>query len=304
VYRYIGSRLLQTILTAAIISALVFLFMNLAGDPAALLLPPEANATDVTRLRHSLGLDRPAYVQYFVFMRALFAYGQVKSFRYQDPMLSLIASHLLRTLALAVASLGSAVVLALPLGALVALQRGRWIDVALRVLVLLGESVPAFVSAILLVYVFAVKWRLVPVEGLGARNAILPIVTLVLFQLAVLLRLFRSEILEVMDQDYIRTGRAKGLSTSAVLVRHAFKNAAIPVLAMSGLLLNSLVLGSVVVEPIFAWPGIGYLIVESVLARDYPVVVAGATVIAVIIALVNLATDILHAMLDPRVRMG
>jgi ABC-type dipeptide/oligopeptide/nickel transport system permease component len=143
-----------------------------------------------------------------------------------------------------------------------------------------------------------------PVAGLGLPHAVLPIATLVLLQVAVLMRLFRSELLEVFGQDYIRTARSKGLRERAVVVRHAFRNAAIPVLTMAGLLLNYLVLGAVVVEPIFAWPGLGWLIVQSVSARDYPVVVGGATVAAALVALINLSVDVLQVVVDPRVRMN
>jgi ABC-type dipeptide/oligopeptide/nickel transport system permease component len=149
-----------------------------------------------------------------------------------------------------------------------------------------------------------VKYRVLPVAGLGLRNAVLPVATLVCLQVAILMRLFRSELLEVFSQDYIRTARSKGLRERAVLTRHAFRNAAIPVLTMAGLLLNYLVLGAVVVEPIFAWPGLGWLMVQSVSARDYPVVVGAATIAAVLVAGINLAVDVLQVWIDPRVRVA
>jgi peptide/nickel transport system permease protein len=301
--QFVGRRLAQSLVTVFAVSLIVFIFMNLAGDPAILLLPPEANAADVQHLRRALGLDRPAYAQYLSFMTQFWYSDQVKSFRYSDQLLPLILTHLRWTLVLAVTALAISLAIGIPLGTVAARNRARTVDVALRILAVLGESVPAFVTAIVLMFVFAVKYGVLPVAGLGLRNAILPVVTLVLLQVAVLMRLFRSELLEVFAQDYIRTARSKGLREWVVLTKHAFRNAAIPVLTMAGLLLNYLVLGAVVVEPIFAWPGLGWLIVQSVAARDYPVVVGGATIAAVLVALINLSVDVLQVWIDPRVRV-
>jgi ABC-type dipeptide/oligopeptide/nickel transport system permease component len=178
------------------------------------------------------------------------------------------------------------------------------VDVVIRLVAVAGDSVPSFCTGIVLMYIFAVQLAVLPVAGLGLKNAVLPVATLAMFQVAVLLRLFRSELLDVIRQDYIRTARAKGLWERLVLTRHAFKNAAIPMLSMAGLLLNVLVLGAVVVEPMFAWPGLGWLIVQSVLTRDYPVVVGAAAIAAVLVALINLSVDILLVWIDPRIRMA
>lgn len=302
--QFIGRRVAQSLVTVFAVSVIVFIFMNLAGDPAILLLPPEANAADVQHLRRALGLDRPAYAQYISFMTQFWYSDQVKSFRYSDQLLPLILTHLQWTLVLAVTALAISLAIGIPLGTVAARNRARTVDVAIRIFAVLGESVPAFVTAILLMLVFAVKFGVLPVAGLGVRHAILPVVTLVFLQVAVLMRLFRSELLEVFAQDYIRTARSKGLREWVVLTKHAFRNAAIPVLTMAGLLLNYLVLGAVVVEPIFAWPGLGWLIVQSVAARDYPVVVGGATIAAVLVALINLSVDVLQVWIDPRVRVS
>jgi ABC-type dipeptide/oligopeptide/nickel transport system permease component len=299
---FVGRRLLQGIVTVFAASVIVFIFMNLAGDPAILLLPPEASPADVQRLRQTLGLDRPLHVQYLSFMTRFWYSDQIRSFRYTDKLLPLILTHLRWTLVLALSAIAISLAIGLPLGTIAARNRGRLPDVFIRILAVLGESVPAFVTAILLMFVFSVKLRILPVAGLGLPHAVLPVVTLVLLQVAVLMRLFRSELLEVFGQDYIRTARSKGLRERAVVTRHAFRNAAIPVLTMAGLLLNYLVLGAVVVEPIFAWPGLGWLIVQSVSARDYPVVVGGATVAAALVAVINLSVDVLQMLVDPRVR--
>jgi len=301
---FVYRRLAQSLVTVFAVSLIVFIFMNLAGDPAILLLPPEAKPADVQNLRESLGLNRPAYVRYFSFMTQFWYSDQVKSFKYNDRLLPLILGHLQWTLVLAVSALVLSLVIGIPLGTLAARRHTRAIDVAVRILAVLGESVPAFVTAILFMFLFAVKYRVLPVAGLGLRNAVLPVATLVCLQMAILMRLFRSELLEVFSQDYIRTARSKGLRERAVLTQHAFRNAAIPVLTMAGLLLNYLVLGAVVVEPIFAWPGLGWLMVQSVSARDYPVVVGAATIAAVLVAVINLAVDVLQVWIDPRVRVA
>ena len=299
---FIGRRLLQGALTVLVVSALVFAFMTMAGDPAILLLPPEAGTAELERFRHELGLDRPALVRYVTFMTRFWHSTAVRSFRYSDPLLPLILSHLRWTLVLAAAAMAVAMAVALPLGVWAARRRGGAADILIRLVAVVGESVPSFVTAILLMFLLAVRFPVLPVAGLGFRHAVLPVATLTLFQLAVLLRLLRSELLEVLGQDYVRTARAKGVGEGAIMGRHALRNALIPVVAMAGLLLNGLVLGAVVVEPIFAWPGLGWLLIQSVFARDYPVVVGGATIAAVVVTLVNLGVDVLQVWIDPRIR--
>jgi peptide/nickel transport system permease protein len=299
---FIGRRLLQSGLTVLAVSALVFTFMTVAGDPAILLLPPEAGTAELERFRHELGLDRSAVVRYAVFMTRFWYSDSVRSFRYSDRLLPLIMGHLRWTLVLAAAAMTLALALALPLGAWAARRRGRLADVLIRLLAVVGESVPSFVTAILLMYVLAVWFPILPVAGLGVSHAILPVATLTLFQVAVLLRLLRSELLDVLGQDYVRTARSKGVGEGMVLARHALRNALIPVVAMAGLLFNGLVVGAVVVEPIFAWPGLGWLLIQSVFARDYPVVVGGTTIAAMLVVLVNLGLDVLQVWIDPRIR--
>jgi ABC-type dipeptide/oligopeptide/nickel transport system permease component len=299
---FIGRRLLSSALTVLAVSALVFAFMTAAGDPAVLLLPPEAGTAELAQFRHELGLDRPALLRYVTFMTRFWHSDAVRSFRYSDPLLPLILMHLRWSLVLAAAAMALAVALALPLGVWAARRRAGVADVGIRLFAVVGESVPSFVTAILLMYLLAVWFPVLPVAGLGVRHAVLPVATLTLFQLAVLLRLLRSELLDVLSQDYVRTARSKGVGEPMVLARHALRNALIPMVAMAGLLLNGLVVGAVVVEPIFAWPGLGWLLVQSVFARDYPVVVGGATVAAVLVALINLAVDVLQVWIDPRIR--
>lgn len=303
-YRFIIQRLLQGVATIIVVSIVVFLFVQASGDPAALLVSEEASLEDIALMRARLGLDRPMYVQYLYFMRDFWRGEALKSFRYYQPLLPLILDSLKRTLVLAGGAMFISVVLAIPLGTISALKRSTAIDVAIRVVAVFGQSMPSFWVAMLLMLFFAVKLQIFPVSGLGLKNAVLPMATLAFFQVAVLLRLFRSEMLEVLHQDYVRTARAKGFSEPVVVYRHAFKNAALPVLTMTGLQLSNLVLGAVVVEPIFAWPGLGHLMVNSVFARDYPVVVGGAIVAGVLVTTINLLVDILYGGLDPRIRVS
>lgn len=302
--QFITRRALQAVVTVIIVSIVVFLFVQISGDPAALLVPEEASVEDIARMRSRLGLDRPLYVQYLLFMRDFWRGETLRSFRYYQPLLPLILDAFRWTLILAGGAMIISVVLGLPLGTLAALKRGSAVDVVIRVVAIFGQSMPSFWVAMLLMLFIAVKLQLLPVSGLGVRQAILPMATLAFFQVAVLLRLFRSEMLEVIHQDYVRTARAKGLQETAVIYQHTLKNAILPVLTMTGLQLGNLVLGAVVVEPIFAWPGLGHLMVNSVFARDYPVVVGGAIVAAIIVTTINLIVDILYGTLDPRIRVN
>jgi peptide/nickel transport system permease protein len=303
-YQFVIQRLLQALATIIVVSIVVFLFVHASGDPAALLLPEQATPEDIANLRAQLGLDRPLHIQYLVFMKDFWRGEALKSFRYNLPALPLVLGALRWTLALVCGAMFISVVLAIPLGTLAALKRGSLVDVMIRVVAVFGQSMPSFWVAMLLMLFFAVKFRVLPVSGLGFNNAILPMATLAFFQVAVLLRLFRSEMLEVIHQDYIRTARSKGLREAMVVYRHAFKNAAIPVITMVGLQFAALVTGAVVTEPIFAWPGVGFLMVNSVFLKDYPVVVGAAIVAAVVVTMINLAVDILYGILDPRIRVS
>jgi peptide/nickel transport system permease protein len=301
--RFVIQRLIQGLLIVAVVSLIVFMFVHVSGDPAALLVPEQATPEDVQHYRRALGLDRPVYEQYIQFMVNFWLSDTVKSFRFHQPLLPLVLEHLQFTLILAGLTIVVSSILAVPLGIISALKRGSVLDVGIRVVAVLGQSMPSFWVAMLLMLILAVHLRLFPVSGLGVKNIVLPTITLAFFQMAILLRLVRSEMLEVMSQDYIRTARAKGLPELWVTIQHALRNAAIPVITVMGLQFGALVQGAIVVEPIFAWPGLGWLLVESIAARDFPVVVAGAIVAAVFVTLVNLIVDLLYGWLDPRIRV-
>jgi peptide/nickel transport system permease protein len=303
-HRFIIERLIQSVVIVVVVSVIVFLFVHASGDPAALLVPEQATAADAANYRKALGLDRPIYEQYVQFMSHFWFSDTVKSFRFQQPLLPLVLQHLKFTLILAALTIVASSLLAVPLGIFSALRRGSVMDVGIRLVAIMGQSMPSFWVAMLLMLILAVHLRLFPVSGVGVKNIVLPAMTLAFFQLAVLLRLVRSEMLEVMGQEYVRTARAKGVPELWVTIRHGLKNAAIPVITVMGLQFGALVQGAIVVEPIFAWPGLGWLLVESIAARDFPVVVAGAIVAAVFVTLVNLIVDLLYGWLDPRIRVN
>jgi peptide/nickel transport system permease protein len=303
-HRFIIERLIQSVVIVVVVSVIVFLFVHASGDPAALLVPEQATAADAANYRKALGLDRPIYEQYFQFMSHFWFSDTVKSFRFQQPLLPLVLQHLKFTLILAALTIVASSLLAVPLGIFSALRRGSVMDVGIRLVAVMGQSMPSFWVAMLLMLILAVHLRLFPVSGVGVKNIVLPAMTLAFFQLAVLLRLVRSELLEVMGQESVRTARAKGVPELWVTIRHGLKNAAIPVITVMGLQFGALVQGAIVVEPIFAWPGLGWLLVESIAARDFPVVVAGAIIAAVFVTLVNLIVDLLYGWLDPRIRVN
>jgi peptide/nickel transport system permease protein len=268
-HRFIIERLIQSVVIVAVVSVIVFLFVHASGDPAALLVPEQATATDAANYRKALGLDRPIYEQYVQFMSHFWFSDTVKSFRFQQPLLPLVLQHLKFTLILAALTIVASSLLAVPLGIFSALRRGSVMDVGIRLVAVMGQSMPSFWVAMLLMLIPAVHLRLFPVSGVGVKNIVLPAMTLAFFQLAVLLRLVRSELLEVMGQEYVRTARAKGVPELWVTIRHGLKNAAIPVITVIGLQFGALVQGAIVVEPIFAWPGLGWLLMESIAARDF-----------------------------------
>lgn len=303
-HRFIIERLIQSVVIVVVVSVIVFLFVHASGDPAALLVPEQATAADAANYRKALGLDRPIYEQYVQFMSHFWFSDTVKSFRFQQPLLPLVLQHLKFTLILAALTIVASSLLAVPLGIFSALRRGSVMDVGIRLVAVMGQSMPSFWVAMLLMLILAVHLRLFPVSGVGVKNIVLPAMTLAFFQLAVLLRLVRSEMLEVMGQEYVRTARAKGVPELWVTIRHGLKNAAIPVITVMGLQFGALVQGAIVVEPIFAWPGLGRLLVESIAARDFPVVVAGVIIAAVFVTLVNLIVDLLYGWLDPRIRVN
>jgi ABC-type dipeptide/oligopeptide/nickel transport system permease component len=302
---YLLRRLLQSLLVLLGVSAVVFLILHLTGDPAILLLPQDATAEDIARLRSQLGFNDPLIVQYLRFLRGAVQGNFGDSLRHGEPAMSLVLERLPATFELAGAGLLIALCLAIPAGILSAVRRNTVVDYVSTVIALLGQAMPTFWLGIMLILVFSVHLGWLPSSGRGGGDLqylILPAVTLGLFTTARITRLTRSGMLEVLGQDYIRTARAKGVSEPPVVWKHALRNASIPIITIVGIELGTLLGGSVITETIFAWPGVGRLSVQAIFNRDYPVVQAAVFLLATTFVVVNFLVDITYTYLDPRIR--
>jgi peptide/nickel transport system permease protein len=301
---FLASRAGRALVALWLVSTVVFVVMRLSGDPTPLLLPPDAPRSEIFRLRTELGLDRSLPVQYAVFLGNLIRGDFGQSIRFKGSALTVVTERLPATLELGLTSFGLAILVAIPIGLLSAVYRNTLLDHAAMTLALVGQSAPTFFLGILFILVISVNLGLVPTSGRGDwRHLVLPAVTLGLFAMASIARLTRSAMLEVLRADYIRTARAKGLAETLVIVKHALKNAAIPIVTITGLHFGSLLAGAVVTETVFAWPGIGRLAIQSIYNRDYPVVQCVVLLSAGLFVVVNLAIDALYGLLDPRIRV-
>ncbi len=301
---YLLRRLSQSLLVLFGISFVVFAILHLTGDPVLVLLPPDASTEDVAKLREAMGFNDPFFVQYGRFLKGALQGDFGQSIRHGEPAFHLVVERLPATFELAGAGLLIALVLAIPAGIVSAVRRNTVVDYVSTVIALLGQSMPTFWLGIMLILVFSVQFSLLPSSGRGTLlHLILPAITLGLFTTARITRLTRSGMLEVLDQDYIRTARAKGVAGPPIVWKHALKNAAIPIVTIIGIELGTLLGGSVITETIFAWPGVGRLSVQAIYNRDYPVVQAAVFLLASTFVLVNLVVDVLYKYLDPRIRL-
>ena len=300
--RYLAGRIFQAFIGLIFITSLVFFLVRLTGDPSRILMSEYAPLELREVLAERLGLDRPLHEQYFAFMGGLLTLDLGQSFSGQ-PVIDILLARLPATASLACASLLVAILLGLPLGILSAVYRGSGIDIFSRTVALFGQSVPQFWLAIMLVLLFGVILRIFPVAySQGIESYVLPSIAIGWAAVAGIARLVRSSMLDVLDGDYVRMARAKGLPPRVVVVKHAFRSAIIPVLTFGGLVLGSFLNGSVVVETVFAWPGLGKLTLDAVNSRDFPVVQGAVILIAVFFITINLLVDLLYAFVDPRVR--
>jgi len=303
--RLILIRLAGSLLVVAGVVVVVFVLARLVGDPVALMIQPGMTDAEVNDLRRALGTDRPVGEQFVRFVADV-ARGDFGISPWQsEPALGLVLERLPATLLLAFAAIGLAIVISLVVGGLSALRRGSLLDRAAMSLVLLGQSVPNFWLGLMLILLFSTTLGWLPSAGYGDwQHLVLPTITLSFFFLARLTRLVRSELLEVMSQDYIRTARSKGLPERLVLSRHALRNIAIPLVTVIAVDFGALVGGAVVTETIFAWPGVGRLMIQAIGQRDFPIIQAGAFVLALGVVIANLLADVAYAFLDPKVRFG
>jgi peptide/nickel transport system permease protein len=300
---YLLRRLGQLVPTVLAVSLIAFVLIRLSGDPTALLLTPEATEADRRAFRAAHGLDKPLPVQYLVFLKNLLRGDLGTSFWQHEPALRVVLSRFPATLLLASTAIAIVIVAGLAIGVLAAVFRGTALDLFVMAGVGLGQSIATFWLGLMLILTFAVAVPLFPPSGYGtAEQLVLPAVTLAAYYVAVTTRLTRSGMLEILGQDFIRTARAKGLAERVTILRHGLRNALIPITTVLGLQIGELLAGAVVTETVFAWPGVGTLVLDAITRRDYPVVQATIVLIALLYALINLAIDLLYGVLDPRVR--
>ena len=309
---YIARRLLATIPVMAIVAVLVFSMLRLTpGDPAAVIAGAAATSQDIIDIRARLGLDRSIVAQFFIWVGHAFTGDFGESFFFKKQVAELIADRIGPTLALATTTIILSVVIAVPLGVIAAWKQGTWIDRLVMGFSVLGFSVPVFVVGYVLIYIFAIELSWLPVQGYQPlrdgfwgflQRLILPSVTLSVIYIALIARITRTSVLEVLSEDYIRTARAKGLPDRVVLMKHALRNAAVPIVTIIGIGVALLIGGVVVTESVFSIPGLGRLTVDAVLARDYPTVQAVILLFSAVYVLLNLVVDVAYTFLDPRIR--
>ncbi len=291
-----------------ILAVLVFVFFIIysTGDPASLALGMDSTAEEIEEFRHQMGYDKPLYIQFFNFLKGVILEGNFGiSLRYGEPALPIALERVPATLELTAAAMLIAILVGAPCGVFAALKRKSILDVGIRILGLLGQSAPVFWVGIMLIMIFAVKLRLFPSSGTdeGIFSLILPAVTLSNYSTASVLRLLRSSVLDTSTQDYVRTARAKGVPEWVVILKHIVRNSMLPVVTLVGLQFGTLLGGAVITETIFAWPGIGRLIVQAIYNRDIFLIQASVFIIALMFVVLNFLIDALYTFLDPRIRM-
>jgi ABC-type dipeptide/oligopeptide/nickel transport system permease component len=305
VQRYLLSRLAQSALVLCGVLLLVFFMVRVTGDPAALMVSRESSPEALEAFRESMGFNRPLLVQFGSFLRGALVGDFGNSLHYRTPALPLILERLPATVQLAAVAMLIAMALALPLGLLAGARPGSVWDVLARAVGVIGQSVPNFWLALIMIVVFAVNLRWFPSFGRDEwRSVIMPAFVLGLGPMGQMVRLTRSAVLEIRNDDYIRTAYGKGLPTQIVYGRHILRNAAIPIISVMGVQFGYLLGGSIYIETIFAWPGIGRMIAEAVAGRDFPLVQAIALFTSIVVIGLNILTDIAYALIDPRIRYG
>ncbi|MBB3012317.1 ABC transporter permease [Cupriavidus alkaliphilus] len=299
----IAKRLLHGLISILGASVIIFLISRLSGDPLALLLPADAPPEVIEQTRQHLGLDQPLVAQYLVFLRNAITGDFGNSYRWQEPALGLILERLPATVELALAALAFSIAMAVPFGVLSAVWRGSWFDRFAKVFAMAGQAMPNFWVGLLLILLFAVQLNWLPAFGRDSWNSlVLPAIALGWYPVAAQTRVVRSAMLDVLDSDYIRMGRAMGLPERVLVWKYALRNAAIPLVTILGVYFAAMLGGAFVVEVIFAWPGVGRTVVEAVFARDFPVVQAGVMLTSVLFVLSNLLVDLSYGLIDPRIR--
>jgi peptide/nickel transport system permease protein len=303
--RYIVHRLLQGVVLLCMVATIVFFLGRLTGNPVDLMLPEDATAEDRVAMIKALGLDGPLYQQFFIFAGNALHGDLGNSIRMREPAVDAFFSRLPNTLALIPWAILLAMGVGIPLGVLASLNRGNIIDRAAGTIAVLGIAIPGFWLGILLIFIFSVELGWLPSGRMGGPDHyVLPVITLGAFLIAGFMRLVRSSMLEVMDSEYVKLARIKGLSEWVVIWKHCLRNALVPVLTLWGVFIGNLITGAIITETVFAWPGIGRLTYEAVIFRDFPLLQAVIILKSILILSINLVVDILYAYVDPRIRLA
>ena len=303
--RYAARQLVQLVVVIFGISLLAFTILHVLGDPVLLLLPQNAGKEEFERYRKLLGLDQPLYVQYWKFASKAVLGDFGKSWYADTPAFRLVIERMPPTIYLTLAGFVVALIIALPLGIVSALKRHSWIDSLCTAIAVAGQATPIFWLGIMLIIVFAVRLKALPASGYGTwQHFLLPSFCLGAALAPITMRLVRSGVIEVMNMEFIKTARAKGVAESVVVIKHAFRNACIPVITVLGLQFGQLLGGAIITETVFAWPGVATLTVESIRNQDFPVVQCAVILLALVIVVVNLIVDLTVGLIDPRIRTG
>jgi peptide/nickel transport system permease protein len=303
VLTFFTARVLRALVAVWLVSTVVFVVMRLSGDPVPLLLPPDAPRSEYARVARELGTDKPLPVQYAVFLGNVVRGDFGRSIHFRQPAMRVTLGYLPASAELALTAFGLAVLVAVPIGVLSAVRRNTTVDQVAMGVALVGQSAPTFFLGILFILLLSLKAGWFPTSGRGDwTHLVLPALTLGAFAMASIARLTRSALLEVLRHDYVRTARAKGVREWVVIAKHALRNAAIPILTITGLQLGTLLGGSVATETVFAWPGIGRLAIQSIYNRDYPVVQCVVFISALMFVVLNFVIELVYGFLDPRIR--
>lgn len=309
VIQYVANRLMQAILTLVVFMVVLFVATRAAGDPATLILPPDATAEQIQSERERIGTDKSYPVQFAIFLRDMATFNFGRSVLYRERVLDLIGGRIINSLKLQFASLILILLTAFPLGVLAATRRGQLSDHVVRLLAAFGQAAPSFWVGLLLMAIFSVYLGLLPAGGMGSGGLdawpyyILPTISVSLLLFASLTRLLRSSMLETLDAEFVKLARAKGVSEAKVIWVHVFRNALLPIMTFMAIWVGTAVSGSVVIEVVFDWPGIGAMFVEAIASRDFPIIQAVVGLVAVVVLAANLIVDLLYGVVDPRIRL-
>ncbi|MEE9123708.1 MAG: ABC transporter permease [candidate division NC10 bacterium] len=303
--RFLIIRLVQAVMALVLLSMLVFVLSRIIGNPLDIMLPPDSPPEVKARLTESMGLNKPLYIQYLTYMKQLMRGDLGKSVRSRETVTESLRARLPASLSLAAVAMVFTVVMAFPLGMLAAVKRGTPLETIAKILALSGQSLPAFWVGILLIHLFSLKLDWLPPSGSGGpTHYIMPAFTMSLFVVAGVSRLLRTGLLEVLDSEFVRFARSKGVSERSIFWKHALRNSLVPVLGFAGVYLSIFVTMAVVVEVVFAWPGVGRLAFNAIFLRDYPLIQGVVLLTGVIVIAVNFVVDLLYAVVDPRIRYG